>query len=60
MEFFQANPDLGAILAYVLGGIMKLNPVLTFPFPMAGIIVSSEAQISYPAAPLVPLAGRMA
>jgi hypothetical protein len=36
IEFFQAKPDLGAILPYVFGGTIQLNPVGTLAFPPAG------------------------
>ena len=39
---------------------MKDNPVLTFPFPLAGIITSSIELKSYPAAPVVPFLGSTA
>jgi hypothetical protein len=60
IEFFQASPERGAILAYVFGGIMNERPVLTFPFPFAGIITSYNAHKSYPAAPGVPFLGNTA
>lgn len=46
IEFFQARPDRGAILAYVFGGIIKDSPVLTLFFPCAGIITSYKEQRS--------------
>jgi len=60
MEFFHARPDLGAILPYVFGGIIQLRPVLTMALPPAGTIAYSDAQISYPAAPLDPFLGMTA
>lgn len=57
IEFFHASPDLGAILAYVFGGIIQLRPVLIMAFPPAGTVASSDAQTSYPAAPEDPFLG---
>lgn len=44
----------------MLGGHIQLSPVDTLAFPLAGTIVSSLAQMSYPAAKGLPFLGRMA
>ena len=50
IAYFTANPDLGAIRAYVALGTWIAISVDTFPLVCAGIIMSSELYRSYPAA----------
>ncbi len=51
---------LGAILAYVNSGIAIARSVFTIAFPLAGTIVSTALDKSYPAENSEPLVGMMA